>query len=219
LVSPSFAPPVAVARTAPPPAPPASQARLVSPTQTDGALALAEPLRMPEPMPEPEPVAAIDLAPVVTPDLAPVVTPVPPSVITEAPHIAVWRSILALVKKERPAIAATLELAAPNVVSRERIVLGFEPSSFEDGRAGESDARTVLAEVAKAFFGGDAPDVTFDVTARGAKAASVASLDAAKRKAAVVEARSAVERHPLVQKAIAIFDAELKDIRLPAQED
>ena len=61
--------------------------------------------------------------------------------------------------------------------------------------------------------------VAFDFAARGSKGASVASLDAAKRKAAVLEARALVEKHPLVQKALAIFDAELKDIRLPAQEE
>ena len=110
-------------------------------------------------------------------------------------------------------------LIAPNVVTRERLVLGFDAGSFEDGRAEESDARTVLTDVAKAFFGGAAPAVTFDMSARGSKGASVASLDAAKRKAAIAEARAVVEKHPLVQKAIAIFDAELKDIRLPAQED
>jgi DNA polymerase III subunit gamma/tau len=190
---PAFAPAVKLA-----PPPPASEARLVSPPQTDGALALAEP--------EQEPATHEP-------------TPVPASAVAESPQIGVWRSILAIVKKSHPAIAATLELAAPNVVTEERIVLGFEPGSFEDGRAGESDARTVLGESAQRFFGAAAPAVTFDVTARGAKVASVASLDAAKRRAAVAEARSAVERHPLVQKAIAIFDAELKDIRLPAQEE
>jgi hypothetical protein len=49
--------------------------------------------------------------------------------------------------------------------------------------------------------------------------ASIASIDAAKRKQALVEARAAVAKHPLVLKAIAIFDAELRDIRLPPQED
>jgi hypothetical protein len=134
--------------------------------------------------------------------------------------IETWREILAVVKKTRPAIAATLELAAPTVVTRERILLGFEPGSFEDGRAEESDAKTVLTEMAQAFFRADAPpDVTFDVSVRGTKGASIASLDAAKRKAALLEARAQVEKHPLVQRAIAIFDAELKDIKVPAQED
>jgi hypothetical protein len=137
----------------------------------------------------------------------------------EAPHIHVWRSILAHVKRTHPAVAATLELAAPQVVSEDRILLGFEPGSFEDGRAGESDAEHVLAEAARQHFGTRAPTVTFDVTVRGAKAASIASLDAAKRRAELAAARAMVEHHPLVQKAIAIFDAELKDIRLPARED
>ena len=98
-------------------------------------------------------------------------------------------------------------------------MLGFEPGSFEDGRAEEGDARLVLIEHATAYFEGVSPTVTFDVAARGARSASVASLDAQKRKAALIEARARVERHPLVQKAIAIFDAELKDIRVPTQED
>lgn len=177
------------------------------------------------PSPSPSFTGALALAdaPVVAdvPDAAPPqeVTPLPSSAIVEsASPIDTWRAILARIKPTRPAIAATLELAAPNVVTRERIVLGFEPESFEDGRASESDARDVLTEHAKAFFGGTAPSVTFEVS-RGTKGASVASLDAAKKKAAIIEARAAVEKHPLVQKAIALFDAELREIRLPAQED
>ena len=88
-----------------------------------------------------------------------------------------------------------------------------------DGRPGSASVLRARALIAATFFDGPAPEVTFDVTARGAKGASVASLDAAKRRAAVIEARSAVEKNPLVQKAIAIFDAELKDIKLPAQEE
>jgi len=135
---------------------------------------------------------------------------------TTSDRVETWRAILARIKPSRPAIAATLELAAPNMVTRDRIILGFEPGSFEDSRAEETDARTVLTEVAHAYFGGMAPpEVVFDMSAHGSKGASVASLDAAKRKAALIEARANVASHPLVKKAIALFDAELKDIRLP----
>jgi len=202
------------------PTPPASASRLVV-TQTSGSLALAAPEFEPEP----------DLATEIDPEAyfkadrsgtaPPEPTPVPLSAVTavvavvaESSAIELWRSILARIRNVRPAVAATLELAAPKVVTPEKIVLGFEPGSFEDGRAEESDARTVLAEEAKAIFG-VAPAVTFDVAAHGARGSSVASLDAAKRKAALAEARALVERHPLVQKAIAIFDAELRDIRIP----
>jgi len=147
------------------------------------------------------------------------VTPLPSSAVVESSSsLDTWRAILARIRPLRPAVHATLELAAPNVVTAERIVLGFEPASFEDGRASESDARDVLVEHAKAHFGGKAPAVSFEMT-RGGKGASVASLDAAKKKAALAEARAAVEKHPLVQKAIALFDGELREIRLPAQED
>ena len=205
--------PERVVSTKAPPPPESAQRLVAQPPQphTSGALALAD---------DPE----LDVASALTEP-----TPIPVSAVAasspverilQSGGIETWRALLAVVKTTRPAIAATLELAAPIVVTRERILLGFEPGSFEDGRAEESDAKTVLTEMAQAFFRADAPpDVTFDVSVRGSKGASVASLDAAKRKAALVEARAKVEKHPLVQKAIAIFDAELKDIKVPAQED
>jgi hypothetical protein len=216
------------------PPPPASAPRLTvreepsaAPTtaapQTSGALALA-----PEPQPEPDYEPEPDLASEIDPEAyfaadhasesAASPPEAAPSAVAGSLPIDLWRGILARVRARHPAVAATLELAAPNVVTRERLVLGFEPGSFEDGRAEESNAKTLILEEAQAFFGGAAPEVVFDVTARGTRVASVASLDAAKRKAAILEARAAVEKHPLVQQAIAIFDAELKDIRLPAQE-
>jgi DNA polymerase-3 subunit gamma/tau len=172
------------------PTAPASSPRLVSrDAQTSGALALAEPS-----------------------------TPLPASVVVETEATALWRQVLERVRKVRPAVASTLELAAPLTVTREKLVVGFEHDSFEGGRAEETDTHDVLTAQARAFFGTDT-EVVFEVAARGSKVASVAYLDAAKRKQAQIEARAAVEKHHLVQKAIAIFDAELRDIKLPAQED
>ena len=213
--------PLATARVAPPP--PASAARLVSQPHTSGALALAEDpeIDVSSAAPEPTPIPASAVTPSApspspSPSQPPQPAPSPPS----TDRVETWRALLARIKPTRPAIAATLELAAPNMVTRDRIILGFEPGSFEEGRTEESDARTVLAATAHAYFGGMAPpEVVFDMSAHGSKGASVASLDAAKRKAAHLEARALVEKHPLVQKAIALLDAELKDIRLPAQEE
>ncbi len=215
------------ARIVPPP--PASAARLVTQPSTSGALALAEDhdpddevLAVPEPTPLPASAVTSSPTSTSTPTATPTATATPSSSPTStagAPgsdRVETWRAILARIKPTRPAIAATLELAAPNMVTRDRIILGFEPGSFEDSRAEETDARTVLTEVAHAYFGGMAPpEVVFDMSAHGSKGASVASLDAAKRKAALIEARATVANHPLVKKAIALFDAELKDIRLP----
>ncbi|MBX3189356.1 MAG: DNA polymerase III subunit gamma/tau [Labilithrix sp.] len=182
------------------------------------------PISRAQPAPQISGALALDAAPAPTPapipdEPAPAeVTPLPPSAIIEAPPIETWRRILARIQPLSPSIWATLELAVPTVVTRDRIVLGFEAGSFEDGRAEESDANALVTKEARAFFGADTV-VKFDVAAPGSKGGSVASLDAAKRKAARAEARASVEKHPLVQKAIAIFDAELREIRLPAQED
>lgn len=170
--------------------------------QTAGALALADDSPAP---PEPTPAPASAAVSVTTAD-------------GESPAIVTWRALLERVRASRPAIAATLELAAPLVVTRERLTLGFEHASFEGGRAGEIDAKEVLTAEARAYFGAQTV-VAFEVAARGSKAGSVAFLDKAKKKQAELEARGALEKHELVQKALAIFDAELKDIRLPAQED
>ncbi len=177
-----------------PPPPPASSPRLVNRddapnNQTSGALALAD-------APKPEPI---------------VVAPV------EDEKTLTWRAILERIRPIRPGIASTLELAAPVTVTREKLVLAFERDSFEDARAEETDAKALLEEHARAHFGAST-QVVFEVAARGSKVASIAFIDAAKRKAAIAEARAAVERHELVRKVITLLDADLREIRLPDQD-
>jgi DNA polymerase-3 subunit gamma/tau len=181
-----------------PPPPPASSPRLVQRDggrqhqeggQTSGALALAE-------APRREPV---------------VVAPV------EDERTLTWRTILERVRAVKPGTASTLELAAPVTVTREKLVLAFERDSFEDARAEETDARLLVEEHARAHFRAQT-EVTFEVAARGSKVASIAFIDAAKRRAQIAEARAAVERHTLVRKVMTLLDAELREIRLPEQD-
>jgi len=171
-------------------------------------------VRAPEPI-EPTTSGALALAPAQEP-----ATPPPTSAITTsaAPPIDVWRAILARVKGDRPGVAASLELAAPLVMTKEKIVLGFEHDSFEDARAEQTAAQEVLTAHARAFFGA-ATVVTFEIADRGSKMGSVAFLDQKLRKQREAEARLAVERHDLVQKVKTLFDAELRDIKIPQQED
>jgi hypothetical protein len=136
----------------------------------------------------------------------------------ESDTLITWRSLLDRVRKVSPPVAAMLDLAVPITVTRERLVIGVEDESFEDTRAEQTDARAVLATEARAHFG-TSTEVVFERAARGSKVASVAYLDAAKRKQLQVEARIAVEKHDLVQQAIRVLGAELKDVKLPAQEE
>jgi DNA polymerase-3 subunit gamma/tau len=202
LASAAAAPPLSVV---PPlaPARPLAQARADeadAPAVALGSLALAEPEARRDARPE--------------------ATPVPSSAVVESGDtISLWRALLERVRRSHKDVAPTLELAVPVVVTRERVVLGFEQGSFEDRRAESVDAQAILTEHARAFFGGASTKVSFEVAARGTKSGSVAYLDLAKKKQAQLEARAAVEKHDLVQAAIGIFEAELKDVKLPAQEE
>ena len=148
-------------------------------------------------------------------------TPPPTSVVakTESNSDETWRAIIARIKPHRPSVAASLELAVPVVVTKERLVVAFEHDSFEDARAEQTAAQEVLTEHARAHF--NAPTtITFEIAAAGAKTtASVAYLDQAKRKQREAEARAAVANNELVKKVISLFDAELRDVKIPPQED
>jgi DNA polymerase-3 subunit gamma/tau len=141
-----------------------------------------------------------------------------PAAKPESDTLMTWRALIDRVRKISPPVAAMLDLAIPMTITKDRLVIGVEEESFEHFRADQTDARNVLTEQARVHFGVNT-EVIFEQSAKGAKVASVAFLDAAKKRQAVIEARAAVEKHPLVQHAIRLFQAELKDVKLPAQED
>jgi DNA polymerase-3 subunit gamma/tau len=210
--------PAPLATAAARPSPVAAESAVIL---TKGALALEAPLPSPTPLPSPVSSPSPDPPPPVRnpPASEFMVTPAAkPSNAKESETLIVWRLLVDRVRKVSPPVAAMLDLAIPMTVTRDRVVVGIEDESFEDTRAEQTDAKNVLAAEARAQFGA-ATEVTFERAARGAKVASVAYLDAAKKKQMLVEARAAVENHELVQRAIRIFGAELKDVKLPAQED
>ncbi|HEY8074702.1 MAG TPA: DNA polymerase III subunit gamma/tau [Labilithrix sp.] len=181
----------------------------------------------PPPISSPRPIASASASASAPPAIAPgtslalspapePVTPLPASVVVESDTIGTWRALLDRVRAKDPAIASTLELAVPVVIAKERLVVGFEDDSFEQDASFVTDAKTLLTSEARAFFGAQTV-VTLEASARG-KHGSVAYIDAAKRKQAILDARAAVEKHDLVQKALTIFDAELRDVKLPAEE-
>lgn len=152
---------------------------------------------------------------------APLQDPPPPSPrpMKESDTLITWRTLIDRVRKVSPPVAAMLDLAVPISVTREKLVLGIEDESFEDVRADQTDARGVLMTEARAHFG-MSTEVVFEHTARGSKEiGSVAFLDAAKRKQMQIDARASVENHVLVRHAIRVLGAELKDVKLPPQEE
>jgi hypothetical protein len=126
--------------------------------------------------------------------------------------------------------ASILEHAAPLEVTADRVLLGYEATSFLGAQASETEALELLRREARAHFGAETT-VALDLSMRGGgggagggsgaagAVTTVAALDAEARKDALAKARLAVEKHPLVEKAIAIFGAELREVRLPGGEE
>jgi hypothetical protein len=102
-------------------------------------------------------------------------------------------------------------------VSKTRIALGYAPDDLLGSRASEDDALASLRRAGLAHFG-VAVEVRIDAGHRGGKTGSVHVIDAAERRAERVKARASVENHPLVRDIVRVFDAELRDIKLPKDD-
>ncbi|MFO0735913.1 MAG: DNA polymerase III subunit gamma/tau [Labilithrix sp.] len=204
------------------------------PPRTHGALAIAEspatatatatataPAAAPTPLRHP-PVTELVVpapAPSTVQEKAAPAPAAPPAPLPEPDLLTAWRALVDRVRKEHPPVAAMLDLAVPKQVTKEKIVIGVEDDSFEETRGDQLDAKAILERAAREHFGSPTK-VIVEEAERGAKqVASVAFLDQAKKKQMLIEARQAVENHVLVQHALKVFGAELKDVKLPPQDD
>jgi DNA polymerase-3 subunit gamma/tau len=210
-------------------APPSGGAR------THGSLALVDsPVSAPKAQYSPPPIATPQQAPppqaaqpkaaqpqAAQPQAAPPQAPAPARP-AEAPppDTAAWQAIITRLRESsKGPFASFYEHALPIEVTASRVVVGFEASaSFQATRASEPDALEALTRAVRAHFGAPT-QVVLEV---GAKAAAgvrtVASLDAERRSAELASARAAVENHPLVQEAIRLFGAQLRDVKLPSSD-
>ncbi len=175
--------------------------------RTRGSLALAQPLE--------------DLCSAVAKPLAPpppVLAPPPPvpRAAAEPPDLVAWRAILDRVRLVRSPLASVLEHAALLDVRPERVLIGYQAHNFLGAEAAEAEALDLLTHEVRAHFG-VATEVAIDLSLRAEPATTVASIDAEKRKGELLLAKEAVANHPLVQSAIRLLDAELREVRLPAQ--
>jgi hypothetical protein len=132
-----------------------------------------------------------------------------------------WRAILERVRGVRADVASVLEHALPLEVTRERVAFGFAATeSFLSARASEPEALDLLARSARAHFGAPTEvEVRVELrTAAPSGVRTIAAIDAAQREAEIAKARLGIEKHPLVQEAIRLFGAQLRDVKLPGGE-
>jgi DNA polymerase-3 subunit gamma/tau len=181
-----------------------------APDRTRGALAIAQPATRPAPtearMPEPTPLAPP------RPPPRPVAEAAPAPRLERPANLDEWRAILARVRAVKGHVAAILEQGVPLEITAQRVLVGYQSGSFEGAQASEPEAMDLLQREARAYFAADTK-VALDLSARAGT--TVAALDAEQKKADLAKAQAAAQGHPLVQKAIALFGAELRDIKLP----
>jgi DNA polymerase-3 subunit gamma/tau len=142
-----------------------------------------------------------------------------PIPVDAASHVDAWRAIVERVRAARPPLASVLEHAIPIEIGAARVTIGFDSSAaFLAVRAGEPDALEVLTREVRGHF--DAPtEVELRTSTQPSNGVrTVAAIDADRRAADLAKARDAVERHPLVQEAIRLFGAQLRDVRLPGRD-
>jgi DNA polymerase-3 subunit gamma/tau len=208
---------------------------------TSGALALANPALepvsdlhalSPEPVeitPTPPPTSAVALR--VAPPTSPLGAMVPMSAEPDAhaqrlgeavgDPLASWRAILRRVAEARPALGSVFEHASILELTPERATFGFEAQSFAGAQAREPEALEILTREVRAHFA-KATHVSIDLVAPKAPAshpATIASIDAAKRREAADKARAVVKAHPLVVEAMRLFGAELREVRIREEEE
>ena len=132
--------------------------------------------------------------------------------------LAAWRRVLARIAGANPGLASIYEHAVPVEVSAARLHVGYDETSFLGGQASDAENLEVLRREARAELG-PAVVVSVDLAlGDGERHRTVASMDAEVRRKELAEARRAVETHPLVAEAVALFGAEIRDVKLPPRE-
>jgi DNA polymerase-3 subunit gamma/tau len=178
------------------------------PARTHGALALAEPAR-------PRPAAAV--APAANTVAAPAAVLPATAAPAPLPDMMVWRAVVERLRVDRAQLASIFDHATPVEVGAARLIVGFDPAAgFAAARASEPEALEALTRAARAHFGAPT-EVILDLSAKPAPGApTVAAMDAERRAAETAKARAAVQEHPIVKEAIRLFNAQVRDVKLPA---
>jgi DNA polymerase-3 subunit gamma/tau len=131
------------------------------------------------------------------------------------PAASAWRAIVDRVRAEDAAFGALFDQASPVEVSRDRLVLGYRKDSFEGARATEGKAIELLTREARAHFAAQT-QIAVDVSS-SMPHATLAQLDAESRRVALEAAKAKVRAHPIVAAAMRLFEADLRDVKVPEE--
>ncbi|HWL85135.1 MAG TPA: DNA polymerase III subunit gamma/tau, partial [Polyangiaceae bacterium] len=127
--------------------------------------------------------------------------------------LASWRRVVERVRATRPPLASILEHALPMEIGPERICIALDELLASQVR--EADAFSLVTQEIRSLFG-DVSLLLEDKKPHDAIAPTLASVALGQRREELTAARNAVAEHPLVRHAITVFNADLREVRLPA---
>jgi DNA polymerase III subunit gamma/tau len=128
-----------------------------------------------------------------------------------------FRGLVEAIRARRPALASVLEHASVEELSPRRVALAFAHGSFVASQAMERASQDLIAEVVRQQLGPSAQIEMRVLEDAAAPVTTLAAVETAERRARVDEARRAAAEHPLVEAAIEVLGAELREVRLPAE--
>jgi len=116
-----------------------------------------------------------------------------------------WEPIVARLRETHPALAAMVEQSEARVVSKEKLVLGFEEGSFFGRQASQPEALAALAAAAHSVLGAT-PQIELKLDkAPGTKTRTLADVEKGRRDAEGEQRRRAALGHPAVLDALDVF--------------
>jgi hypothetical protein len=125
------------------------------------------------------------------------------------------REVVARLREEKPTWGSLLEHGIVLSCDAEKLEVAYEKRSFFAAQVSDRAVADAFERAAKSSIGVQAKILLVEgglsgrTLAQLANEAKTAALDAARREAV---------SHPVVQEAIAIFGAEIKNVKLPGEE-
>lgn len=124
------------------------------------------------------------------------------------------RQVADTLRSENPEIAAVLDLVVPLTAEDAVLRLGMEPGFVFEKQLTRRETAEQVEAVARTLWN---PELALQLVPNCREATpdkTLATLRTAERERRHAEAVSAVKSHPAVQRAIRVFDARIKEVRI-----
>jgi DNA polymerase-3 subunit gamma/tau len=140
------------------------------------------------------------------------VAPPQPSAILDEPSLSVLKGVVARLREDKPMWGAFLENGVIVRADSQGFEIAYERRSFMAAQVTEPNVARAIERASRAELGAPSRVILADAAPQGTTLAQLASRA---KTAAMDAARRAAIAHPAVQEAVAIFGAQVRDVKLP----